>query len=245
MPTKAKSTLGAVETHADAFDDSGVPAEEAAQPSKQRRSTAMLADVANLLTAGEDASALIAGSSPALADASASLRQLIAAAQADALSLALDVTDEEDAVLLYRCTALAERSPLFLEAVDHRRRAIDQALTSGFERIWGGLAARAQAALDQFSQTSNASFRGRLHERKAQWDESMRVSREAEAHRKRHLRTELEAGQRGALKSQRDQLVCGYEEALAKGRAAHETEVRHSICQHRILAHSCRPGQES
>ena len=56
----------------------------------------------------------------ALADASSSLRQLMAAAKEDSLRLALSVTDEEDAVMLYRCTRLAERSPILLEAVDHR-----------------------------------------------------------------------------------------------------------------------------
>lgn len=52
----------------------------------------------------------------------------------DAFSSLMTLVDEEDAVLLYRCSRLAEASPLLLESCDQRRTAIEEGLADKCER---------------------------------------------------------------------------------------------------------------
>ena len=54
----------------------------------------------------------------------------------EAFSELMQLTDEEDAVLLYRCTRLAESSPLLLEACDKRRHAIESGLADKLSNLW-------------------------------------------------------------------------------------------------------------
>ena len=48
----------------------------------------------------------------------------------------MTLVDEEDAVLLYRCSRIAQHSPLLLESCDMRRTAIEEGLAERCERLW-------------------------------------------------------------------------------------------------------------
>ena len=128
------------------------------------------------------------------------------------LQTALDVTltalDEEDAVLLYRCTRIAEASPQLLEACDMRRTTLHQTLQREFQQLWersnvelskevDAIQEGALAAQRQLQQTSKETNKGALS--KARLASEMRVQMlllEKDAEKEVALRTQAETLQR-------------------------------------------------
>ena len=54
----------------------------------------------------------------------------------DVFSSCMTLIDEEDAVLLYRCTRIAESSPLLLESCEMRRTTLEQAFADRLDQLW-------------------------------------------------------------------------------------------------------------
>ena len=79
-----------------------------------------------------------------------SLSSVIEAMLRDLFSSTMTLINEEDAVLLYRCTRLAESSPLLLECCDVRRTAIEDGLAKGINSIFRG----AQRKLNEIHETA-------------------------------------------------------------------------------------------
>ena len=74
---------------------------------------------------------------------------LYEASMRSAFSLIMNLVDEEDAVLLYRCNRIAESSPLLLETMDMRRAAIEVALADRLNEVWQGARPRLLSALER------------------------------------------------------------------------------------------------
>ena len=62
--------------------------------------------------------------------------EVLETALREVFSSVMSLIDEEDAVLLYRCTRIAEASPLLLESMDQRRASLE-VLTDGTPRLRG------------------------------------------------------------------------------------------------------------
>ena len=75
--------------------------------------------------------------------------QVVESALRDAFVIMMSLVDEEDAVLLYRCTRLAEASPLLLEACDRRRTSMEEALSEKCSRLWTAVRPKLVGAIDE------------------------------------------------------------------------------------------------
>ena len=72
----------------------------------------------------DDANAAAPGNAPPSAPL-----EVLESALREIFTKMMSLVDEEDAVLLYRCTRIAEASPLLLESCDQRRAAMEDACT--------------------------------------------------------------------------------------------------------------------
>ena len=163
-------------------------------------------------------------------DSSANVKPLevLEAALREVFVKMMTLVDEEDAVLLYRCTRLAEASPLLLEACDQRRLSIEDGLAEKLNLLWQGTRPRLLEAIERNSSTAAKGLD--KHER-AILTKELENSRKAGALRDKHTAIERQAAVREALRLREEetqrtietaQEECGQKELEHKARADRE-----------------------
>ena len=75
--------------------------------------------------------------------------EVLESALRESFTSVMSLVDEEDAVLLYRCTRIAEASPLLLEACDRRRAAMEEGLAGKLNFVWQATRPRLLESMEQ------------------------------------------------------------------------------------------------
>eukprot|EP00965_Chrysotila_dentata_P092482 3051872-Pleurochrysis_carterae.AAC.1 len=126
-------------------------------------------------------------------------RELVAMRQ-EMFVAAMAAIDEEDAVMLYRCSKLAESSPLFLEAVDMRRRSMEKTLAERFGQNLQHLQSIMGSVLGDLNRANVQAHREAVREARAASDEALKAARRAAEMNREHLQ----------VRCRRSRRVCDY-----------------------------------
>lgn len=132
-----------------------------------------------------------------------------------ALDAALTVIDEEDAVLLYRVTRLAESSPELVEATDMRRTAIHSSMKRDFDQLWLSLQHELCETIER-SMEEHVQLTRTTHEHVRKVEaESLSKARVASEVRVQHLLVEKDSELKRALRLQASARAHAHEIAAA------------------------------
>ena len=146
---------------------------------------------------------------------------ILEAALREAFGTLMTLVDEEDAVLLYRCSRIAQHSPLLLESCDMRRTAIEEGLAERCERLWQSARLR---LLDTIAE-GNAEVAGRAKEegshRTRDKEGRLEAARRAASVRERQHEIEREAAVKETLRLRAEEDAA----ALARAREAMREEI--------------------
>ena len=127
--------------------------------------------------------------------------EVLESALRDAFATLMTLVDEEDAVLLYRCSRLAEASPLLLESCDQRRSAIEEGLADKCERLWHACRGRLVDSIEQINGAKVSAAKMEASKlAKGDCEERLVAARTASAVREQQFLLEKESAIREALR---------------------------------------------
>ena len=161
-----------------------------------------------------------------LSSKTAALQHVLDDQLEEVMTLAMRVVDEEDAAFLYRCTKLAESSPLLQEAADRRRTAIERAMRDQLARSWGRLRHTMSETAEDLSEGDLFIHRSALAERAHAQEGVLTNARRAHSVEERHWQLDKAAAIREALRLQRIELMGEHEAANAALLEEMQTKLR-------------------
>lgn len=148
----------------------------------------------------------------------------------------MSLVDEEDAVLLYRCTRLAESSPLLLEACDQRRAAMEDGLADKLNLVWQATRPR---LLDAVEKSAGSVGRGLEAHERDELERQLEVARRAMGVQAQHLAVEKEAAIKEALRQRREEterMISSSAEQLALEAEGHKQRAEAAIAKAQVKA---------
>ena len=162
-----------------------------------------------------------AAASSSSAGPSESLDGILEATLRELFSSVMTLVNEEDAVLLYRCTKLAETSPLLLEACDLRRVAIEDALADWINAVFHGARRRLNEVGDAAVRAARRGSVNAHADHTAAVEERLEQARLAAKVQAKHAAVQKDTAVREALKAREVEI----EAQLAKEWAAMADEL--------------------
>ena len=180
-----------------------------------------------------DESALATGAASGANDKDASVEplEILEAAMQDAFVAAMTLVDEEDAVLLYRCSRLAEASPLLLESCDLRRKAREEGLAERCQQLWTSSRLRLTDAIDRGHAAARTTSRAASSRDEKERQAKLDIARRAASMREKQHDIETRAAVQETLRLRAE------EDAAALARAREQMRVE-------IEAHKKRADTE-
>ena len=123
--------------------------------------------------------------------------EVLESALREVFTTLMTLVDEEDAVLLYRCTRIAEASPLLLEACDQRRASMEDGLADKLNLVWQATRPRLLGAVER---AVGSVGRGLEQHERAELQKQLENARRASKLQELQLAVEKEAAVKEALR---------------------------------------------
>ena len=183
--------------------------------------TSMSSPLEDALRAPSPAVATGAASATDDKDSSAEALRILEAAMQEAFVAAMTLVDEEDAVLLYRCSRLASASPLLLESCDLRRKTIEEGLSDRCQQLWTSSRLQLTEAIDRGHAAARTTSRALSSRGDKDKEAKLEVARRAASVRERQHGIETRAAVQAELRLRAEEDAA----ALARAREQMRAEI--------------------